>query len=225
MKTQWFVSTDMIGKPGSPKTAGPFSTRDDAFAARIAMERMGANLSVFEEEVAPESVVPTKVTLGWIESSSYRQLGRWKRDPDGDAGEYDIHGDRVNTWYGVQAFTPATAVPTSALDELRQLNMDAGANPDPEIRARRRFDAIDRFLAAVDKAGDPRWTPAILAKVEEIAATVAAIDATLDRMLADDARHAAVVESGGDECDCWATEVKDGMCVLCGKPFPVGGSV
>ena len=40
-------------------------------------------------------------------------------------------------------------------------------------------------------------TDRILAKVEEIAATVAAIDATLDRMLADDA-HAAVVESGGD---------------------------
>lgn len=40
-------------------------------------------------------------------------------------------------------------------------------------------------------------TPAILAKIEEIAATVAATDATLDRMLADVARHAAVVESGG----------------------------
>ena len=40
-------------------------------------------------------------------------------------------------------------------------------------------------------------TAAILTAVEEIAATVAAIDATLDRMLADDARHAAVVESGG----------------------------
>jgi hypothetical protein len=28
-----------------------------------------------------------------------------------------------------------------------------------------------------------------------------------------------------ERCTCNPAEVEDGVCVLCGKPFPVGGSV
>lgn len=59
MTTQWWLSTEMIGKVGSQKEAGPFSTRDDAFVARVALEKRGANLSVFEEEVDLTTSVPT----------------------------------------------------------------------------------------------------------------------------------------------------------------------
>jgi hypothetical protein len=84
------------------------------------------------------TVFPKTVTLGWIVAPTYRQLGRWKSDDTDDAAEFDCNGDRVNTWYGATAFTPATAVPTDALEKLR---------------ATQRFSAdVGAFLAAVDEA-------------------------------------------------------------------------
>ncbi|RYE40907.1 MAG: hypothetical protein EOP24_39065 [Hyphomicrobiales bacterium] len=155
-KTKWWVSTDLIGNPGSPKAAGPFSTREDAFAAREALEAMGANLSVFEEEITPAVDLPTEPTLGWVSVTDRDLLAVWSltgqaifavdSDGGGSAGRDEI-----------TSFTPAVAVPKAALDELRKwreaLRKSNGIDALPTPAVRR----IDTFLAAVDAAnGDPR---------------------------------------------------------------------
>jgi hypothetical protein len=89
----------------------------------------------------PPVELPTEECLGWVESDGVAFLGLW------DGGEYvdevtgrleqdTVHRDHVT------AFTPAAAVPKSALDELR-------AGP--------RWMTVETFLAAVDAAnGDDR---------------------------------------------------------------------
>jgi hypothetical protein len=134
--SKWFVSTDEIGKPGvSPKVAGPFSTREDALSARQGMEKLYGNYSVFEEKDRPLVGIPRVPGLGWLKGYGESKLAVWVRGREGLKGEttliYRVLAD-------IEGWTPATAVPTAALDELR-------ANPLPQRDIR-------VFLAAVDEA-------------------------------------------------------------------------
>lgn len=151
--TQWWISTDMIGKPGSPKTAGPFSTRDDAFNARTALEAMGANLSVFEEEVQPVVELPSEPMLGWLGVTDTGSLHG--KTPGNVLGIWQdkaksIDGGPVGTWSHeyVTAFTPATAVPTAALDELRAAHEVAASKAVSHARSLR-YEAVAHFLTAI----------------------------------------------------------------------------
>lgn len=146
-KAKWWVSTDLIGKPGSPKVAGPFSTREDAFAAREALEAMGANLSVFEEEITPAVDLPTEPTLGWADANFGRRLIMTTGD---GRGGVDVLDQGYVDSVAIRSFVPAVAVPESALTALRGR---IGGLLSVTVLVRR----IDTFLAAVDAAnGDPR---------------------------------------------------------------------
>lgn len=151
IKSTWWVSTDMIGKPGSPKTAGPFSTREDAFAARMGMEAMGANLSVFEEKPTPPVALPETPTLGWLSSSGNRSvLAVWRRlDLTGGPGIEPHRGEGFRALSReVTAFTEAYAVPKAEYDAL----MHAVVHDYSD----RGVAALARILrdAAVDAAGE-----------------------------------------------------------------------
>lgn len=100
---------------------------------------------------APPVALPTEPTLGWATWGDEQYLGVFVTrgvnlravDSEGATG-----GDRDT----VTAFTPATAVPTEALDELREAQERAfDLTTDDEKNVCRR-GAIEIFLDAVDKA-------------------------------------------------------------------------
>lgn len=103
---------------------------------------------------APVVELPTEPTLGWTEyrlgGDSVRRLGctfNLARCVRLSAWDVDVAAD----W--VTAFTPATAVPTEALDELRAPEgVINGAGLALAVHRRRR---IETFLAAIDEASRP----------------------------------------------------------------------
>lgn len=107
---------------------------------------------------APAVDLPTEPTLGWLEVSDTGQAN-FTRIPGRVLGVFKnrktvVDGGTIGSWSHdlVTAFTPATAVPTSALDELREYmrKFSDGA------MLTRSGNQIRDFLAAVDRAGDPR---------------------------------------------------------------------
>jgi hypothetical protein len=99
----------------------------------------------------PPVELPTEPKLGWITQVGMpgRRLGRFSSGtPEHEfegpivAAERGAAGMRdINRHFRVTAFTPATAVPTEALDELRRRNAIYTG-----------FDLVNTFLAAVDEA-------------------------------------------------------------------------
>lgn len=107
----------------------------------------------------PAALLPTEPTLGWVEQDypslvGRRLLGvfacgendRLSEQPAMD--EFGHRGKKVNQVYRVAAFTPATAVPTEALDEFRRVFENTAGSLSEQLAAG------DRFLAAVDKAAN-----------------------------------------------------------------------
>lgn len=93
--------------------------------------------------------LPSEPTLGWLTYDSGDQggstLGHWYRfnshiAHDNCAGSYSHEY--------ITAFTPATAVPTEALNELRK-TATTHNGADCHLHT-----GLSRFLAAIDKAGD-----------------------------------------------------------------------
>lgn len=90
----------------------------------------------------PDVELPTEPTLGWLTANDERPyLSHVKLDGERAMtdGLYYAHASRVT------AFTPATAVPTAALDELRGV---ARAHLSGYLD----FRVLTTFLAAVDEA-------------------------------------------------------------------------
>lgn len=91
----------------------------------------------------PAVVLPTTQTLGWIETIyDTRILQFWS---DVNRCAETSNGARWNLEKEVTAFTPATAIPTEALDLLRY-RLKTGAVAQSGTRA------VKDFLAAVDNA-------------------------------------------------------------------------
>lgn len=102
---------------------------------------------------APAVDLPTEPTLGWITGYGYRNLDFWRyRDGADKAGEGAWAGNDPALkpyGYGIKGITdwvPATAVPTSALDELRTIASSDAFCVDGFSRS------VRAFLAAVDAA-------------------------------------------------------------------------
>lgn len=113
-------------------------------ALEVVASRDGQNISPYGQHYLldrpkPPVGLPTEPTLGWAEYRGHRYLEVWERN------EAPGMSDRVVTactGFGpITAFTPATAVPTAALNELRRRVTCYGeGSPTSE------------FLAAVDEA-------------------------------------------------------------------------
>lgn len=102
----------------------------------------------------PAVELPTIPSLGWVttdlgfrDGATLAFVGQWKKGSDAMTADYGHGYRRISGLYGgrenVTAFTPATAVPTEALDELR------AEWPYPD-------GAVHAFLTAVDAANEPR---------------------------------------------------------------------
>lgn len=90
----------------------------------------------------PPVDLPTEPTLGWLSAHTNPDptLGAWRTE--------DRYVTRDGTYRladDVTAFTPATAVPTKALDELRTQHR-------VNVTLESRYASVTRFLAAVDEA-------------------------------------------------------------------------
>lgn len=87
--------------------------------------------------------IPEKPGLGWLAAHGHRELAVWRRGREGLEGTPTmIFRDPI----GITEWTPATAVPTVALGELRVAWGSSGFfRPDA-------VEAIRKFLAAVDEA-------------------------------------------------------------------------
>ena len=96
----------------------------------------------------PAVVLPDKPTLGWLSvGDADPRLGHWQQYESAFGGnDYAIQSRVEFHDTFVTAFTPATAVPTEALDKLR----DYASYLDGNLPSLRR---IDNFLADVDAAG------------------------------------------------------------------------
>lgn len=108
----------------------------------------------------PAVELPTEPTLGWLTYSGSQTFGRFRA---GDISESDYatskdapvavgvseRGKKVNVMFGATSFIPATAVPTEALDDLREV-LRLADDDFTDVEA----DDLRAFLAAVDKAGE-----------------------------------------------------------------------
>jgi hypothetical protein len=94
--------------------------------------------------------IPHQPALGWVNTKNHGpSLGFWRDVPiEGRAANLDNSGQAYGTLVTANAFTPATAVPTSALDELRLYV--TGLDDLPVLRAAER--AVARFIEVVDEA-------------------------------------------------------------------------
>lgn len=111
------------------------------------LQRRASGTYFLLDRPEPAVELPTEPTLGWVAfEDGYHWCGLVS---DIEPGDREFEGRRLDTGYyserwhatKVTAFTPATAVPTAALDELRrraQVYGDGSPTSD--------------FLAAVDKA-------------------------------------------------------------------------
>lgn len=123
------------------------------FRAARDQERNGWGDYYLLDRPKPAVELPTEPTLGWL---TYRdtdypsanptiELGEWKARAD-RATVLDVHGLTSVPLAWAIAFTPAAAVPTAALDELREYINGLDFPNTPACRR------IDKFLAAVDEA-------------------------------------------------------------------------
>ena len=146
----WYISTAGPINRGGNSLAGPFSTQDDAFAARRAIEHERGKSDLFVSEVTepPAVVLPTVPTLGWVDlERNGRVLGHWQslspkrsRCVANPLFESKTHFDDDPI-----AFIPAVAVPADALNVLRK-EMKRCLSFNHEM------SSIEIFLAAVDEA-------------------------------------------------------------------------
>jgi len=97
--------------------------------------------------VVPGADLPTDPTLGWATNAHITgsRLGIWYLDDGGrrlrlDGAGWGWRSDEVT------AFVPATAVPTTALNDFRS-GVGEWSHLDPS-------SIVGKFLAAVDEAGD-----------------------------------------------------------------------
>jgi hypothetical protein len=105
----------------------------------------------------PPVDLPSEPTLGWVTSVGGEvALSTWRPDfVQGGAivATVDVRDSRAfctgmkKYVDHITAFTPATAVPTEALDELRREHHD-------NVTFSSRYDSVKRFLTAVDKAAN-----------------------------------------------------------------------
>ncbi|VXC06815.1 hypothetical protein [Aeromicrobium sp. 9AM] len=98
--------------------------------------------------------LPDKPTLGWVTITppagsfpTRTALAQWSLKSSFGKDRAEATGHIVDREW-VAAFTPATAVPTSVLDEFRE-SVGRWDYLDPN-------SIVGKFLAAVDAAGDPR---------------------------------------------------------------------
>lgn len=92
---------------------------DGEFSHLIGVE---ADTFTLVDRPKPDVVLPTVATLGWLDSKGNdHALGIWRRQVlTGGNGVENLRGDGFRAQdYDITDFTPATAVPTTALDELR----------------------------------------------------------------------------------------------------------
>ena len=88
----------------------------------------------------PAVVLPIEPTLGWVDTAEEaRSLGVWQKGAGGWLNATDTEGDESVRISGITAFIPATAVPTEALEALREYNMEVTE-----------YRHVTAFLAAVD---------------------------------------------------------------------------
>lgn len=99
---------------------------------------------------APVVELPAEPTLGWVDGEEGRMLARWvSRDGSVITGPMREGLEATH----IAAFTPATAVPTEALDRLRVcISRDETDRAGGWDAAQRLRAIIDAFLAAVDEA-------------------------------------------------------------------------
>lgn len=100
---------------------------------------------LLERPATPPLELPSVPTLGWASANFDTRL--IATTGDGHGGTDINDGGYVDSKY-ITAFTPAVAVPASALDELRLYV--TGLDDLPILRSAER--AAARFLAAVDAA-------------------------------------------------------------------------
>jgi hypothetical protein len=111
---------------------------------------------LLDRPTAPAVELPTEPSLGWLTYAGSTIFGTFRRFKAGDAHldsmkweATEVRGDDPhNSYSSVTAFTPATAVPTEALNELREAH-DGGAGCCIGCRA---YVSVGHFLAAVDEA-------------------------------------------------------------------------
>jgi hypothetical protein len=139
-----FYVTDNFFSNGGAVVAGPFSTHDDAFVARVGIERVAKSATYYVDELTTPPVdLPTEPTLGWAVANFGPRL---VMTPRTGRKAMDVRDSDLVDWDLVTAFTPVAAVPTEALDELREIAGRCNATyPKYE-------QAIHDFLDAVDKA-------------------------------------------------------------------------
>ena len=125
--------------PGSTNTAVEFIA--DSVGFNHAAFLSGSTYYLLDRP-KPAVELPTEPTLGWLETKyAARILQVWFAQ-----GRYAAasNNNRWNLETEVTAFTPATAIPTEALDTLRA-NAVLCSIPN-----------VAKFLAAVDAANGPR---------------------------------------------------------------------
>lgn len=98
----------------------------------------------------PPVELPETPTLGWLTVHGQTLPGLWARHQyksilEGRSTETAIQWERDFPMADITAFAPATAVPTEALDELRQSLASVKESGE-------RREDIGNFLAAVDEA-------------------------------------------------------------------------
>lgn len=108
----------------------------------------------------PPVVLPTEPTLGWLTQSGLDRFGHFRQyiqdestsgRNDWTATETDSRGKYRNAYCDVTAFTPATAVPTDALEKLRAAE-NAAESGTLIVDWARLVAAVRDFLASVETA-------------------------------------------------------------------------
>ena len=141
-------STLTVAMRGAGAVYPNFSGRADDVAVR---NPDGSTWRLVDRPI-PNVELPTEPTLGWLDSTGNdHALGIWRRAYlTGGNGFDNSRGDGHNALSAeITAFTPATAVPTDALDELRE-KYEIGHGLTLIRRG-----SVSTFLAAVDAANGP----------------------------------------------------------------------
>lgn len=145
------IHWDDVNRPRGHAVASPAVTAIEYKANRDEHEWRDWGIHRLINRPTPPVELPEEPTLGWATWRDFsKSLAVWKlrgealtaTDSDGDSKGYSEK---------VTAFTPATAVPTEALDALRLADDRAWAAPNDQKNDIRR-DAIEVFLIVVTEA-------------------------------------------------------------------------